>query len=344
MAVNRVNLQGGVDGRLVRLAVFDTRGDPILGREGARQLVSVRKVAAVVGPIDWATAMMAKPFFEETQIPAMMLTWEDSVIRGGKFGMYEYIFRLPLRRLTALEKMYAFAREKGWTRVGLVIASDALGREAREWFEKASSFYGIEELAVESLIPTEDITDKLRNLANRNPQAIVSWCPLPQAATVAEVVRGLGMDLPLFQCHEISPQRYVAMAGLAAGGTLTVTNKMLVWQSLEDRDPQKEMIRDFAYQYRDIYRYGSRHPICPLLGYVWDSIMILVRSMRENGTDRTQLRDSIERIRNHVGLGGIYGFTYEDHNGLDPDSVVVTKVDQINRDGRRWVGSWGLAN
>ena len=152
------------------------------------------------------------------------------------------------------------------------------------------------------------------------------------------------MNLPVFQCHEISPQRYVEMAGPAARQSLTVSNKILVWEGLDDRDPQKQMIQDFFYRYREVYKDERSEPVSPFFGYVWDSIMILVRSMREAGTDRVRLRDAIEGIHRHVGLGGVYGFTYQDHNGIDPDSMVIMEVDGIYEDGRGWVGSWRLAN
>jgi len=343
MAVDVVNAEGGVVGRMLELVTFDTRGDPILGKGRARELVFGRKVSAVLGPTDWPTAMMIKPFFEEAQIPAMMLTWEDSVIRGGKFGIYDWIFRLPLRRITALERICAFARERGWTRVGLVTTSDTTGREVRQWLERRGKSYGIHEVLVESFIRAEDITEKLVRLVSQAPQVIVSWCPLPHAASVARILEKVGTEIPLFQCHEISPQRYVEMAGLAAKESLVVSNKMLVWRGLEDDDSQKEMIRDFVHRYRDVYRYENSHPICPFLGYVWDSVMILARSMREVGTDGAQVRDAVERIHRHVGIGGIYGFNHENHNGLDRDSTVIIRVDGICGDGRRWIGSWGLA-
>jgi branched-chain amino acid transport system substrate-binding protein len=340
MAVETVNGQGGVNGRPVRLRTIDTRGDPILGKEGARELLYLRRVSAVVGPTDWATAMMTKPFFEETRIPGMMLTWEDSVIRGGKFGTYDWVFRLPLRRSMALGIICGFAREQGWSRVGLVAASDSLGREAREWFDRASPRNGIEGMAIEPFVSLKDLTYKLFNLIARDPQVIVSWCPLPHAVAVAKVLGEWGMNLPLFQCHEIPLQDYVEMAGPAAKGSLTVSNKMLVWEELDDGDPQKWLIQDFVHR----YRYGTRKPIRPLLAYVWDSIMILVRSIQEVGTDGPRLRDAIEGIHRHVGLGGIYGFTHQDHNGLDPESMVVIRVEPFYGEGSRWLGSWKLAN
>ncbi len=344
MAVDRVNAQGGVSGRLVELIPLDTAGNPIVGKNGAKVLTSDREVTAVVGPADWATAMMTKPFFEETQTPVMMLTWEDSVIRGGKFGMYEWIFRLPLRRRTALERIGTFLKNKGWTRVGLVITSDGIGREAREWFEHESPDYGVEEVIVKSFILTEDVAGKLRMLVDQKPQVIVSWCPATYAVTVARILREMTTDLPLFQCHEISPRKYVEMAGPDAKKTLFVSNKILVWEELEETDPQKEMIQDFVHQYRDVYGYGSREPVSPFMGYVWDSIMILVRSMRAGGTDRIWLQHVIESTQRHVGIGGVYGFNHEDHNGLDPDSTVIVEVDRVYGDGRRWVGSWRLVN
>jgi branched-chain amino acid transport system substrate-binding protein len=344
IAVDAVNAQGGVAGRRVELTNFDTRGDPILGRHGARELVSFRNVPAVLGPTNWATAMMAKPFLEEAQVPVMMLTWDDSVIHGGKYGTYDWIFKLPLRRVTALERIGRFVRKNGWTRVGLVTMSDALGREAMEWFKKVGPVYGIKHVVVRSFGPADDIRARLSNLASRDLQVIVSWCSLPHAATVAGILREEGVTLPLFQSHEVSPQEYVYIAGPAARQSLTISNKMLVWKDLEDGDPQKQMIQDFFHRYRNVYGDEQSYTVSPFFGYVWDSIMILVRSMREAGTDRARLRDAIEGIHRHVGLGGVYGFTYQDHNGIDPDSMVVMEVDRIYEDGRGWAGSWRLAN
>lgn len=288
----------------------------------------------------WDTAMMTKPFFQEIEVPVMMLTSEDSVIRGGKYGLYGYIFQLAIRQQTALERISAFVQRTGWTRIGLVTESDGAGREARGWFRRVGPAYGIDETVCASLGPKEDTTESLRRLVAHDLQVVVSWCSLPQAATVARIIRSLGFDRPLFLCHEILPHRYVSMAGPDTRESLIVTNKMLVWEDLDDTDPQRALIRDFVHQYRDVYGYAARYPVCPFLGYVWDSAMILVRAMREAGTDGTDMRDAIEATYHHVGLGGIYSFSYEDHNGLDPDSAVIARVDQIRGDGKTWVGSW----
>ena len=344
MAVDHVNAEGGVGGRLVGLTVFDTQGDPLCGSRGARVLVLERGVSAVVGPMGWDTAMMIKPFFQETQIPVMMLTSEDSVIRGGKYGLYGYIFQLPIRQRTALERISAFVQKRGWTRIGLVTESDGDGREARAWFGQAGPAYGIDETVCVTLDPKEDTTESLRRLVTGDLQVVVSWCSLPQAATVARIIRSLGADHPLFQRHEILPHRYVSMGGPDTRESLVVTNKMLVWEDLDDTDPQRALIRDFVHQYRDVYGYAARYPVCPFQGYVWDSVMILARAMREAGTDGTDMRDAIETTYRHVGLGGVYGFSYEDHNGLDPDSAVIARVDQIRGDGKTWVGSWRVVD
>jgi branched-chain amino acid transport system substrate-binding protein len=343
LAVGVINAHGGVAGRRVELVSFDTRGVPALGPHGARELISHRNVMAVLGPADWATAAMTKPFFREAQVPVMMLAWDDSVIRRETYGTYEWIFRLPLTRRTVLERIGVFLAEKGWRRVGLVIESDAPGREAKDWFRSWGHIYGIEVLSVESLTPTDDIRAKLVPFANQNPQAVVSWCSVELAATVAQVLRRLGVTVPLFQSHEISPQGYVGMAGPAAGKSLIVSNKMLVWEDLEDHDPQKRTIQDFFERIRNVYGYGQSDGVEPFSGYVWDSVMILARALREAGASGDRLRDTIERIHRHVGVGGVYGFNHLDHNGLAPDSMVVVEVDRVQGDRNRWAGAWRMA-
>jgi branched-chain amino acid transport system substrate-binding protein len=118
---------------------------------------------------------------------------------------------------------------------------------------------------------------------------------------------------------------------------------MLVWEDLENDDPQKGLIRDFYGRLGREHGDTQGQPINPFFAYVWDSIMVLARSMQEAGIDRALLRDGIESTYRHVGLGGIYGFTHEDHNGLDADSIVVGKVDRVTGGSGGWKGSWRLA-
>jgi branched-chain amino acid transport system substrate-binding protein len=99
-----------------------------------------------------------------------------------------------------------------------------------------------------------------------------------------------------------------------------------VWQELKDSDPQKKVIKEFVHLYNDVYHYNDKYPINTHSGYAWDAIMILALAMEKAGTDKTALRDAIEKTKDYVGISGIYNITPKDHNGLGVDSMVMVQV------------------
>jgi branched-chain amino acid transport system substrate-binding protein len=327
MVVDKINKEGGINGRPIELVIGDTESDPAKAAVIAKKFIFNDKVAAIVGPTSTGEGMSVKKIVEEAGIPIFMTVGGDPVIMGGKFGSYTYVFKSPQRSSTAVRKIYGYLKSKGMTKVALFTNTDGFGKDGLVWLEQLAPEFGLSLVAKESFGPSDtDMTAQLTKIRNAAPQAIVTWTIGPGGSIVAKNKAQLGVTIPLFQCHGLPDPKYIELAGKASEGDRMPATKLMVGSALPETDPQKKVIAEFIHLYRDVYKYDKEFPINTHSGYAWDAITIVANAMRKAGTDPKALRAAIEQTKGYVGVSGVYNLTAEDHNGLDVDSMVMVQV------------------
>ena len=328
MVVDKINKEGGVNGKSIELVVGDTEGDPAKAVNIAKKFIYKDKVAAIIGPTRTGTGMAVKKIIHGGKIPAFMTVGGDPVIMGGpKLGPFDWVFKSPQRSSVAVKRLYAYLQEKGLTKVALLTASDGFGKDGTRWLTKLAPQFGLTIVAQESFGPRDtDMTAQLTNAKNAAPSALVVWTIGPAGSIVSKNKAQLGIDLPLFQCHGLPDPKYIELAGKASEGDRMPATKLMVADALPDSDPQKKVIAEFIRLYTDEYGYDKQFPINTHSGYAWDAIMMVANAMKKAGTDAEALRSAIEQTKGYVGVSGVYNLTPEDHNGLDVDSMVVVEV------------------
>jgi len=328
MAVTQINLTGGIKGRRLVLIIGDTGSNPAKAVTIAEKFIHADKVAAIIGPTSTpGSGMQVKKIVEEAGVPTYMCVGGDPVIMGGEFGGFTYVFKSQQSDSVVVKKLFAYLRKKKITRVGILYASDRFGKDGARWMEKLAPDYGISLEAQESFGPKDtDMTAQLIRIKNAKPQAIICWTMGPAGAMVAKNKARLGIKLPLFQGHGLRDPKYITLAGKAAEGDRMPSTKLMVAAQLADNDPQKKVIQNFLYLYRNVYQYDKQFPITAHSGCAWDAITMVADALRKAGTDPKALRTAIEGTRGYVGVSGIYDLTPKDHNGLEPDSIVIIQV------------------
>jgi branched-chain amino acid transport system substrate-binding protein len=327
MAADKINKEGGINGRPIELIVGDTESDPAKAAVIAKKFIFSDKVAAIIGPTSTAEGMSVKKIVEEAGVPIFMTVGGDPVIMGGNFGAYTYVFKSPQRSSTAAQKLYGYLKAKGLTKVALLTASDSFGKDGLGWLEKLAPEFGITFAAKESFGPSDtDMTAQLTKIRSAAPQAIITWTIGPVGSIVAKNKAQLGIAIPLFQCHGLPDPKYVELAGKASEGDRMPATKLMVAETLPSSDPQKKVIAEFVQLYQGVYKHDKEFPINTHSGYAWDAIAIVADAMKKAGTEPKALRAAIEQTKGHVGISGVYNLTAEDHNGLGVDSMVMVQV------------------
>ena len=339
MVVEKINKEGGINGRPLELVIGDTEGDPTRALMVAKRLVENEKVVALIGPTRTGTGMAVKKYLEGKEIPTVMTVGGDPVImegmHGGKnFGTARWIFKSPQRSSIAVQKVYKYLQAKKVKNIALITASDGFGRDGKRWLTSLAGKYGLEIVADESFgVRDADMTTQLTKIKNTNAQVVICWTIGPAGSIVAKNVKQLAIKLPLVQCHGLPDPKYIELAGRASEGNVMPSTKLMAYNQLPDSDPQKAVILEFVRLYNETYNYDRQFPINAHSGYAWDAIYIVANAMKKVGTDPAQLRDAIEQTDGYVGISGIYNITPKDHNGLGTDSMVIVMI---------WNGNWNL--
>ncbi len=328
MVVEKINKEGGINGRPIELVIGDTESEPTKAVMVAKKFINVDKVAAIIGPDRTDLGMAVKKLIEEAQVPTVMTVGGDPVIMGGgPLGTYKWVFKSPQRSSTAVEKLYGYLKKEKLNKIALITASDGFGKDGKGSLEKMAPNFGLTIVADESFNPKDtDMTAQLTKISSSNPDAIVCWTIGPAGAIVSKNAKQLNIKTPLFQCHGLPGPEYVELAGPAAEGNMMPSTKLMAWQQLSDTDPQKAAIKEFVHLYNDVYNFDKQFPINTHSGYAWDAIYVVADAMKKVGTDPNKLRDAIEQTKGHVGVSGIYNLTPEDHNGLGTDSMILVRV------------------
>ncbi len=328
MVVEKINKEGGINGRPIELIVGDTESEPTKAVMVVKKFINVDKVAAIIGPDRTDLGMAVKKPVEEAGIPTFMTVGGDPVIMGGgPLGTFKWVFKSPQRSSTAVEKLYQYLQQKELKKIALMTASDGFGKDGKGWLEKLAPKYGLTIVADESFNPKDtDMTSQLTKITAAKPDAIVCWTIGPAGAIVAKNIKQLNMKVPLFQCHGQPDPKYVELAGPASDGNMMPSTKLMAWEQLSDDDPQKKVIKEFVHLYNDVYHHNKEFPINAHSGYAWDAIYIVANAMKKAGTDPEKLRAAIEQTKDYVGVSGIYSLTPEDHNGLDTNSMIIVRI------------------
>ncbi|MCT4596928.1 MAG: ABC transporter substrate-binding protein [Vallitalea sp.] len=89
LAADEINTAGGIDGKKIKLVIYDNKGDAQESVTLFRRLVNNDKIDALIGPVISGTTLAVAPLAEESEIP--MITPTATALNVTP--EYEYVFR-----------------------------------------------------------------------------------------------------------------------------------------------------------------------------------------------------------------------------------------------------------
>jgi len=320
LMVKKINDAGGIGGRRVELITIDSESQETKAVLAVRRLIDEEKVVAVVGGSSSGASLAMMDYVERSGIPFISLGSSARITDPVR----KWVFKTPQSERIAMEKLFDYLSVHGLTRVGWISLNNAFGDSGLEEYERLAEEAGITTVGSERFNDSDtDVTPQLSSLKSKSPEAVVVWAAPPAGSILVKNYHQLGIQAPLLMSHGMISQALFDQAGEAAEGVILPGSKLLVAESLDDSDPQKALLLEFAAEYEAAY--GER-PV-PFAGYGYDAVLLLAEAVQKAGTDPEQIRDALEnQTRGVVGATGVFTFSPEDHNGLDKDSLVLLQV------------------
>ena len=328
IAIDEVNQQGGIKGRMLEMVMEDTESNPTKAVMALKKVLEAEDVVAIIGPTLTGTAMAMRGFIEKEKIPAFMHSGGDVILlapldKKDPKSLPKWTFKSPYKAADAMGKICQYMSKHGIKKIGFIYSNEGFGKDGLRNVKVQAPKYGVEIVAQEAFQPKDvDMTAQLTRINAKGVDGIIAWTVGPAMGIIAKNIKQLGIRAPLFECHGSGDPIFWKVAGEAGEGVMMPSTKIVVGDQLPDSDVQKKKIIDYVKAYKKKF---NRKP-GTMVAYGADAAFIVVNAIKKVGPDRAKIRDAIENTKGYVGLSGIYNISPKDHNGLSMDDIVMIKA------------------
>jgi branched-chain amino acid transport system substrate-binding protein len=322
MMVEEINAKGGIKGTPIKLVIYDDEAKPTKARLHAEKLINKDKAVAIIGPSLTHTSMTVLETTQKAKVPLISCAAGVSITSPAKDR--PWVFKTAQTDQMAVARIFQYLQKQGITKVAIFTVSTGFGKSGRKQLETQAPKFDIEIVANEVFGEKDtDMTPQLTNIRETDAQAVICWGTGPAPALVAKNMKQLGFTIPLIQSHGAASKKFIELAGDAADGIILPAGKLAIFKQLPDSDPQKKVCQ----AYDDMYSKKFKAPASSFGGYAYDAMQMLKMAVEKGGANKAKIRDSLEGVKNYVGVSGVFNMSKDDHNGLTPEAFVMVKIE-----------------
>jgi branched-chain amino acid transport system substrate-binding protein len=317
LALERVNAEGGLLGKKVKVITYDDRADAKESVALTRKLIEQDKVVAVVGG-SYSTPMRAvAPIFQEEKIPFVAAyAVHPDITKAGNFCFRNGFLGTVEGKAAA----YAAVKMLKGKKIALLVSDNDFGRTLSEGFkyyiDKKTN--GSAKIVFQQAYPMseKDFRAYLTKIKQESPDVIFASGYYFQTGPVVKQAREMGITAHIIGEEGADSPKFLEIAGKDAEGFVIVTNL--------NRDDKRPEVQKFLSTYEQ--RFKTQPDMVGASAY--DAFMMICDGIkRAKSTKGDDIRNAIANIKNFNGLTGqVKNFT----NG----EVVKDVQVQIVKGGR----------
>ncbi len=319
MLVEEINAKGGIKGNKIELIIKDSATDPQKAISFAKQLIDEEKVFAIIGPSTSGETLKIKDIAEAGKTILLSCAAAEPIVNP----VAKWVFKTPQMDRDAVLWISNDMKKKGLSKIALLSANTGFGNAGKAQVEKLAPEHGI--TIVENIsydAKATDLTAEVTKVKSANVQALINWSIEPAQSLVIKNARQIGITAPIYQSHGFGNINYVKAAGAAAEGVIFPAGRLVIADTLSDKDPQKKVLEAYKKDYEARYK----EDVSTFGGHAYDALMILTKAIEKAGTDKEKVRDAIENMKGFIGTAGVFNFSPTDHNGLGMDAFEMLTV------------------
>jgi branched-chain amino acid transport system substrate-binding protein len=192
LAIAEINAAGGVNGKPMELVERDDRNNASEGVTAFKYLVEREGIVAAGGVISSDVGLAVAREAEALKVP-LFLTMSGSHIILRKDSRYTFRTCLPAAPMS-MDYIAGLIKEKGYKRVGVIVADYAWGHAIRESVERFIKPIPGVRLQIEvAPVPERDFTPYLRKLQPMDPELVIATGHPPGTAIITRQSIELGI-------------------------------------------------------------------------------------------------------------------------------------------------------
>lgn len=314
--VEKVNAEGGVNGRKIEIVVRDSKTNPTEAARLASQMISDDGVIAIVGGTTTSETMAFADAAMRAKVPMLPMIGGQSVTEPS-YAPSKWIFRMSVGLATDLTLSMERLVKDGHKRIALFYQEDAYGEQAAGIVKELAKKNGVEIVdTVSAGVATTDLTTQATRIRAAKPTAVfVATSFTGLGGGILRKLDQVGVNVPAYSIVGIVQRQFIETAGRGA--------EMLISPALTNPDE----VGPLAELFELMKGHGGVDGFGPLLGA--NAIDAVIEAIRKGATDGDSIRSTLETMGPIKGYGaGPILYSPTDHDGWKKDIIFFVTVKE----------------
>jgi len=292
LAVEQVNANGGVNGNMLELVVYDDQASPKEAAPLAIKMITQDDVVAGVSGSYSGATRAAATIFSENSVPYISAyAIHPDITRAG-----DYVFRTSfMGEVQGRAGAKLIGEMLGKKRVTMITLNNDFGISLANGFKEKAGDFGIEIISeYEYSIKDREFGAIVSKIKSENPDAIYASGYFFTAGPLVRQLRAAGINQPVVGQEGYDSQKFIEIAGDASEGVMITTSL--------DRDSSNPVTQSFIEGFSN--KAGYPADMVGASGHT--AILVLADAMsRAGSTDKASLRDAIASTNLEASTGQI---------------------------------------
>jgi len=292
LAVEQVNANGGVNGSMLELVVYDDQASPKEAAPLAIKMITQDEVVAGVSGSYSGATRAAATIFSENSVPYISAyAIHPDITRAGDF-----VFRTSfMGEVQGRAGAKLIGEMLGKKRVTMITLNNDFGISLANGFKDKAGDFGIEIISeYEYSIKDREFGAIVSKIKSENPDAIYASGYFFTAGPLVRQLRAAGINQPVVGQEGYDSQKFIEIAGDASEGVMITTSL--------DRDSSNPVTQSFIEGFSN--KAGYPADMVGASGHT--AILVLADALsRAGNTDKASLRDAIASTNLEASTGQI---------------------------------------
>jgi len=308
LAAKQINAAGGINGRPVKLIVYDDKSTPEGAVKAVTRMVDVDKVIAMVGSNSSPNILASAQVSEA----AGVIQVGGGTSPAYTNAKYKYIFRGTANANLPNQAFVKAMKEMGTKKVALFSVASEYGKSGIASVKKLLG-NDFEIVAEEQYQATDtDYTGQISKIINAKPDGVIVYGMTNELALSLKQFRRNGYTGYVYGPEGLGVPDIFKVAGDASNNVIFGSGAVIP-ASIENaaNDVEKAMLKSFVAEYGAL-------PVSDVAYRGYDSVMLICEALKNskdiNSAD--SIREAFLNIKAFPGIAGKYDFSDGSGDGL----------------------------
>jgi branched-chain amino acid transport system substrate-binding protein len=311
LAAKELNAQGGILGRRIDLASYDTQSSPSVAKAMATKAVDDGALA-VVGPVFSGSVLVSMAVTREARIPNFMGGEATAITQRGN----PFVFRTSFSQASAMPKVARYLADTAKVRsIAIIYINNDFGKGGRDALVQELGPRNIQVAAEVAADQGQiDFSGPVLKVKSSGADVLFAYLNVDESARLLRELRKQGYDKPIIGETTIMQQSVIDLAGDAANGV-----RGHVGLTIDAPNPR---IGAYAEKYEREFGLKSSHD--GIKGYT--ALYLLKAAIEKTGkANRVAVAEALKNVCFSAAAypGILLDVCYDDKGDIDRESYMV---------------------